>query len=165
VCGCLQGDYGNEAIQTILKRMEDQRGEFFIFAAGYPDNMEKFLKANPGLNSRFDKRLIFGDYSPEELFEISKKMISEQGYRLHKAANEKLEKVMHKIFNQRDKFFGNARAVRNIVLDLIKYQNLRLSKSESTRANNSISVDDINELIEELNQDKGLSKPSIGFNK
>ena len=60
-------DFGNEVIQTILKRMEDKRGQFFVFAAGYPDNMEAFLKANPGLSSRFDKVLRFEDYSPEEL--------------------------------------------------------------------------------------------------
>ena len=57
------GDFGDESIQTLLKRMEDNRGQFFVFAAGYPDNMETFLKANPGLNSRFDKILKFDDYS------------------------------------------------------------------------------------------------------
>ena len=56
-------DFGNEAIQTLLKRMEDKRGAFFVFAAGYPENMETFLKANPGLRSRFDKVLKFEDYS------------------------------------------------------------------------------------------------------
>ncbi len=161
----LQGDYGNEAIQTILKRMEDQRGAFFVFAAGYPDNMDKFLKANPGLNSRFDKRLTFNDYSPEELIDIALKMLKEQEYKLSKTAIEKLSAVMHKIYNQRDKYFGNARAVRNIVLDLIKFQNLRLAKSGSTRTNNNISIDDLNELIAELDKDKGLKKPTIGFKK
>ena len=61
------GDFGSEAIQTLLKRMEDHRGKFFIFVAGYPDNMERFLKTNPGLNSRFDKVLKFEDYEPTEL--------------------------------------------------------------------------------------------------
>ncbi|MDA9773798.1 AAA family ATPase [Saprospiraceae bacterium] len=161
----LQGDYGNEAIQTILKRMEDQRGEFFVFAAGYPDNMDKFLKANPGLNSRFDKRLIFNDYNPAELFDIAIKMLSEQGYKVNKGAIDKLKQTLIKLHQQRDKYFGNARAVRNIILDLIKYQNLRLAKAQSKRANYSISVDDLQILMTELDADKGLKKSTIGFNK
>jgi len=68
--GTAHSDFGNEAIQTLLKRMEDNRGEFFVFVAGYPDNMEEFLKANPGLNSRFDKILKFEDYEPKQLMEI-----------------------------------------------------------------------------------------------
>ena len=161
----LQGDYGNEAIQTILKRMEDQRGEFFIFAAGYPENMDKFLKANPGLNSRFDKRLTFEDYNADQLMEIAEKMLLEQSYKINAAASKKLRFIMEDIYNKRDKFFGNARAVRNIVLDIIKYQNLRHSKSTSTRENSTITVDDITQLMEDLMKDKGLKQATIGFKK
>ena len=64
-------DFGDEAVQTILKRMEDKRGEFFVFVAGYPDNMETFMKANPGLSSRFDKILKFEDYSSHDLLKIA----------------------------------------------------------------------------------------------
>jgi len=161
----LQGDYGNEAIQTILKRMEDQRGEFFVFVAGYPDNMEKFLKANPGLNSRFDKVLRFDDYQPQRLMEIAMKMIEEQSYKITAAAKSKLNELTVDIYEKRDKYFGNARAMRNIVLDLIKFQNLRLAKSESTRKSSTISVEDINELVETLNADKGMKRASIGFKR
>ena len=83
----LQGDFGNEAIQTILKRMEDMRGHFFVFVAGYPDNMENFLKANPGLSSRFDKTLKFNDYSPAQLEAIALKMLDDEGYKLAAKAN------------------------------------------------------------------------------
>nr|WP_290930852.1 hypothetical protein [Haliscomenobacter sp.] len=69
--GGAHGDFGDEAIQTLLKRMEDMRGQFFVFVAGYTDNMETFLKANPGLNSRFDKMLRFEDYMPDELLQIA----------------------------------------------------------------------------------------------
>lgn len=161
----LQGDYGNEAIQTILKKMEDQRGQFFIFAAGYPENMDKFLKANPGLNSRFDKRLQFHDYNAEELMAIAEKMIREQSYKLTSAAKTQLKAVMEDMYMKRDKFFGNARAVRNIVLDVIKFQNLRSSKLASTKQNSSISVEDIQTLIKELEANQGLQKPTIGFKK
>ncbi len=161
----LQGDYGNEAIQTILKKMEDQRGQFFIFAAGYPENMDKFLKANPGLNSRFDKRLQFHDYNAEELMAIAEKMIREQSYKLTSAAKTQLKAVMEDMYMKRDKFFGNARAVRNIVLDVIKFQNLRSSKLASTKQNSSISVEDIQTLIKELEANQGLQKSTIGFKK
>ena len=161
----LQGDYGNEAIQTILKKMEDQRGQFFIFAAGYPENMDKFLKANPGLNSRFDKRLQFHDYNAEELMAIAEKMIREQSYKLTSTAKTQLKAVMEDMYLKRDKFFGNARAVRNIVLDVIKFQNLRSSKLASTKQNSSISVEDIQTLIKELEANQDLQKPTIGFKK
>jgi len=162
----LQGDYGNEAIQTILKRMEDQRGEFFIFAAGYPDNMEVFLKANPGLSSRFDKILKFEDYSPSELSMIAMKMITDEHYHItSKAANllgEKLE-YAHKF---RDKFFGNARDVRNVVLEIIKNQNLRLAAIDQDdrpkKGKSQIIFDDVKILDLEADM-KVFNKPSIGF--
>ncbi len=161
----LQGDYGNEAIQTILKRMEDQRGEFFVFAAGYPDNMDKFLKANPGLNSRFDKVLRFDDYEPEQLMEIASKMIEEQAYKISASAKSKLSELTVDIYNKRDKFFGNARAIRNIILDLIKFQNLRIAKSKTTKSSNTIALEDINELSVQLEADKGMKRASIGFKR
>ena len=128
--GGLQGDYGNEAIQTILKRMEDDRGEFFVFAAGYPDNMEVFLKANPGLRSRFDKVLKFDDYSAEELLSIALSMISQNGYHIQEPAKDHLYHELRELHATRNKYFGNAREVRKIVLDIIKNQNLRLAQQE-----------------------------------
>ena len=94
----LQGDFGNEAIQTLLKRMEDQRGEFFIFVAGYPDNMDVFLKANPGLSSRFDKTLRFDDYTSEQLFLIAKKMFSDEGYKILPKAGELLQSFLEELY-------------------------------------------------------------------
>lgn len=160
----LQGDYGNEAIQTILKRMEDQRGEFFVFVAGYPDNMDKFLKANPGLSSRFDKTLHFNDYSPEELMKIAEKMIAEQGYKLSGRATEILQDLLHTVYTKRDKFFGNARTVRSLILELIKYQNLRLAQSNSKRASYTLTKEDVQQLVLDVEKDKGLKRKSIGFN-
>ena len=71
----LQLDTGT--VTPLLKRMEDSRGKFFVFVAGYPDNMESFLKANPGLNSRFDKILKFEDYSPKDLNQIAMLMLDD----------------------------------------------------------------------------------------
>ncbi len=162
--GGLQGDYGNEAIQTILKRMEDNRGEFFVFAAGYPDNMDVFLKANPGLRSRFDKVLKFEDYSPKELFAIASSMIDQNGYRLQQPAKDYLYDQLVELHESRNKYFGNAREVRKIVLDIIKNQNLRLAQQEVQKPDNLIIVDDMKQISAHSDSDI-FTRESIGFNK
>ncbi len=140
-----RGDFGNEAIQTILKRMEDHRGEFFVFAAGYTDNMEKFLKANPGLNSRFDKVLKFEDYSPKQLMEIAASMFTEKKYHLDHRAHDHLESYLAFLYDHRDKYFGNARTVRKVVSETIKFQNIRLADEEyvDTAAEYIITYEDV----------------------
>lgn len=162
----LQGDYGNEAIQTILKRMEDNRGEFFVFAAGYPDNMEIFLKANPGLRSRFDKVLKFEDYSAEELLKIADAMVVQNGYYLAKDAHDELFDVLEDLHAARNKYFGNAREVRKIVHDLIKNQNLRLAHDKGNLKSeaNEIIVDDLKDISAHRESDI-FKKESIGFKK
>jgi len=138
--GIAQGDFGDEAIQTLLKRMEDLRGEFFVFAAGYPENMEAFLKANPGLNSRFDKMLKFEDYSASELLEIAEFLISERKLKVSEEAKVALRDYFIGMFARRDKFFGNARSVRALVDEIVKNQNLRLAvlpEEKRTKTNDS----------------------------
>lgn len=126
-------DFGQEAIQTLLKRMEDDRGKFFVFVAGYPDRMEKFIKANPGLSSRFDKILRFEDYSADQMLEIAKKMISDQSLRLTSKAIRKIEELCRQMDRTRDDYFGNARTVRTLVDEIIRHQRLRLAKSLKAR--------------------------------
>ena len=161
-------DFGNEVIQTILKRMEDNRGQFFVFVAGYPDNMENFLKANPGLSSRFDKVLRFDDYSPEELVLIAEKMFADEGYKLQVRAKAHLVKYFTFIHHGRDRYFGNARAVRNTVNEAIKNQNLRLAtKSETSgkrRSSKGISLDDVKGFKLD-NSDANFARRSIGFKR
>ena len=162
----LQGDYGNESIQTILKRMEDNRGEFFVFAAGYPDNMEKFLKANPGLRSRFDKILKFDDYSAEELLDIALSMISQNGYHIITPAKDYLYEHLQDMYETRNKYFGNAREVRKLVHDILKNQNLRLAESDLAEESNrnEIIVADVKEVTAHSDSDI-FNKESIGFKK
>jgi SpoVK/Ycf46/Vps4 family AAA+-type ATPase len=162
----LQGDYGNEAIQTILKRMEDNRGEFFVFAAGYPGNMEKFLKANPGLSSRFDKTFHFEDYTETQLFQIAKKMIKDKGMRLSAKASGELKLLLFDLYKSRDKYFGNARTVRKIILELVKHQNLRYSKSPKENRTKQNEVLITNEDIMKLDifsDNRAFQKQGIGY--
>ncbi len=166
--GSHPSDYGNEVIQTILKRMEDQRGQFFVFAAGYPDNMEAFLKANPGLSSRFDKILRFDDYSPEELLEIAVKMYHDEGLKISPKAVDYLRQYFQQIFTYRDKFFGNARSVRNVVTESIKNQSLRLAAShdkQSSRSHTSvITFEDVKSFSKEK-QGFAFGRKAIGFQR
>lgn len=158
-------DYGNEAIQTILKRMEDKRGEFFVFAAGYPENMEQFLKVNPGLRSRFDKILRFDDYDPDELFQIARGMLEDNQLALTQDAATHLQKLFLTMHKKRDKFFGNARTVRQMVIDMIKNQQLRLSamarpiNDEDTHV---VTIEDVMDITPP-DQNEIFKRQQIGF--
>ncbi len=164
--GTAHGDFGNEAIQTLLKRMEDLRGQFFVFAAGYPDNMEAFLKANPGLSSRFDKILKFDDYKPEELFRIAKLMLEEAKVVSTESADAHLRNYFAFLYEFRDKYFGNARTVRQVMTEALKNMNLRLAaipiESRSPDLINVLTLKD----VEPFKLDKSgflFNKKSIGF--
>jgi len=142
-----QNDFGDEAIQTIIKKMEDMRGRFYVFAAGYPQNMELFLKANPGLNSRFDKVLKFEDYNEEQLNEIAFQIIKTEGFRLSPKAKLPLQELLTGLYIKRDKYFGNARTVRKLMLDLIQIQNIRLAAIESNiRPRNTMNLINHNDI-------------------
>ncbi|MBR9920509.1 MAG: AAA family ATPase [Bacteroidetes bacterium] len=165
--GGMFNDYGDEAIQTLLKRMEDQRGAFFVFVAGYPENMESFLKANPGLSSRFDKVLKFEDYNAPQLFEIAMLMFEQRKMQPTDAAQEYLKDYLLKMYEFRDKYFGNARAVRNVVEEAIKHQHLRLAGLPVDGRDDSVYVleeEDI-KAIEFRKEDFNYQRPAIGFRR
>lgn len=164
--GHAHGDFGNEAIQTLLKRMEDDRGKFFVFGAGYPDNMESFLKANPGLMSRFDKTLHFEDYSPEELQEIAVFMLQEAQLTLTEEARQYLANHLLWLYERRDRYFGNARTVRTLVNEIIKRQHLRLAAIPPAERNDTdqqtLILEDVHN-IQIAAQDAVFQKKGIGF--
>jgi SpoVK/Ycf46/Vps4 family AAA+-type ATPase len=161
-----QGDFGDEAIQTLLKRMEDHRGEFFVFVAGYPENMDNFLKTNPGLASRFDKILRFEDYAPEELLEIALQMFQQEHYRVAEDAREHLGSYLAFLHQFRDKYFGNARTVRQVVQEAIKNQNLRvaaLGQSSEGRDQQSIELNDVATFTFDKDKLSVFQRRGIGF--
>ncbi len=160
-----ENDFGKEAIETILKRMEDQRGDFIVIVAGYTDNMRLFLESNPGLSSRFDREMNFEDYSAEQLFQIALKMLQGNGIVPDEKAANHLREFLASIHANRNSYFGNARTVRKIVEETIKNQHLRLAMINSAERTsdmiNTIYLEDVAEFKIEVNAN--AAKRSIGF--
>lgn len=158
--------FGFEAINTLLKRMEDLRGQFVLIAAGYTDNMSEFLRTNPGLQSRFEKTIEFTDYTAEQLMEIADRLFKEENLVMDTEAKTHLNTFLTAAYEKRDKFFGNAREVRKIVQEAVKNQNLRMAEMDpSLRTREMIGTvtkKDVEEFdISKLDQLK--NKKSIGF--
>lgn len=107
-------DYGQEAIETLLKRMEDNRDKLIVIVAGYEDEMIRFIHSNPGLESRFSRYFYFKDYDGRELTEIYCKMAQKAGFILTDAALAKATELFTILYENKDKRFGNARLSRNI---------------------------------------------------
>ena len=148
--------------------MEDDRGRSFVFVAGYPDNMDDFLNTNPGLKSRFDKILSFEDYSPSELLDIALLMFNEKSIIVSPDAKDHLTKYLAFVHEYRDKYFGNARTVRNVVNDAIRNQNLRLSDltddQQKEQEHNLLLLEDV--LRFKLDKsDFVFNRKRIGFGK
>jgi len=119
-------DFGQEAIDTLLKRMEDDRNRLVVVVAGYPNEMERFINSNPGLRSRFNRFIEFPDYSPQELCRILAAMCRASHLRLAPALKERLTGYFDALHHQRDARFGNARLVRNCFEQLVASQASRL---------------------------------------
>ena len=118
--------YGQEAIDTLLKRMEDNRDRLVVVVAGYPQEMERFVNSNPGLRSRFNRFVEFPDYDPYELCRILALMCRRSGLRLEPALKERIIALFHALHARRDARFGNARLVRNCFEAMVTAQASRL---------------------------------------
>jgi SpoVK/Ycf46/Vps4 family AAA+-type ATPase len=133
--------FGQEAVDALLKRMEDDRGKFVVIAAGYTKEMEVFLASNSGFKSRFSDYLNFDDYSPEEMYEIFRKMCENKKIEFAPEFDEALRSRLQAIYSGRTASFANARTVRqlfdktreNVSNRVIAMQNQGVSEEELKR--------------------------------
>jgi stage V sporulation protein K len=118
-------DFGPEAVETLLKRMEDYRHRLVVIVAGYPRLMDRFLDSNPGLRSRFGREIFFPDYSTDELVQITGRFLAENEYRLGDGAEQTLRRILAN--PARGEGFGNARFARTLFEQALNAQALRLA--------------------------------------
>lgn len=143
-------DFGQEAIDTILKAMEDHRDDFVVIVAGYATLMPRFIDSNPGLKSRFNKYLYFEDYNGEQLFEIFLGRVRRNDYRLDGAAEAAVKEHLQELYEDRDDNFGNARDVRNLFEKIVAAQADRVAGMDSPSDEElvTITVEDLRELMD-----------------
>ena len=120
--------FGAEAIDTLLKRLEDDRGKFICIVAGYTDNMHDFIDSNPGLKSRFTQTIHFDDYTPDELTEIFLKLAAGKNFTVDEETKAAIHRLFEQLYLRRDKNFGNAREARRIFNEAVERQSQRLVK-------------------------------------
>ena len=136
-------DFGKEAIDTLVKAMEDQKDNLILILAGYKKEMDDFIKSNPGLKSRFPIYIVFPDYSIKELLQIADLMLKRRQYALSPGAREALKRILELKTGKGHEHSGNARLVRNIIEKAMRRQAVRLVElSDLTR-------DDLMLIIEE----------------
>ncbi len=120
-------DFGQEAIDAILKRMEDYRDRLVVIVAGYTDEMKRFINANPGLKSRFSRYFYFEHYTPDELMAIFEIFCKNAAFKIDDGVREKMHKNLTILYEKRDRSFGNGRLVRNIFEKIVERQANRIA--------------------------------------
>lgn len=157
-------DLGREAVETLLKLIEDYSKEVIVILAGYEEEMENFFDVNIGLKSRFPLWTTFQDYNPNELLEMSIKLIEANGFKLSKNAYVSLKNSFVDIYKNSDATSGNGRMVRNYVERLIRNQSIRIAEEDiSVYEMNLITTKDIEKInISDYDNNFNLDKKLDG---
>ena len=136
-------DYGMEAIETLLKAMEDHRDELVVIVAGYPDLMEDFINSNPGLRSRFSRFIHFPDYDEPELYQIFELLCAKYDYQMTPGAENAVKARIHQEKISQERNFANARTVRNIFETVITRQSVRTTNTSDNTELTLITESDV----------------------
>ncbi|MDD4549260.1 MAG: AAA family ATPase [Syntrophomonadaceae bacterium] len=142
LCQGGEKDFGKEAIATIVKAMEDYRQDLIVILAGYSAEMERFLRSNPGLRSRFPIHIDFPDYDGDDLFQIALHMYAERDYELTNRSRWKLKSHLNEFTKSRHPHSGNARYIRNLVEKSIRLQALRIVDKEYHTRKDLITIEE-----------------------
>src|SRR5699024_2682625 len=143
-------DFGKEAIDTLVTHMEDNSDDMVIILAGYPYEMERFLRLNPGLKSRFPFMLDFDDYNATELLRIAKQMAQTREYELTKEAEDKLWYHLNDKIHAKERNFSNARYMRNVIERSIRRHSVRLLYRETYDISDLVQIHSADLCFEDL---------------
>jgi SpoVK/Ycf46/Vps4 family AAA+-type ATPase len=157
-------DFGQEAVETLLKMMEDHRHELIVIVAGYTEKMNEFIASNPGLRSRFNKFFHFEDYKPEQLVEIFKGFAGKAAFKLTPEAEAKLASIFKLLTLARDESFGNARTARNLFEMTISKQANRIVTLPNVTQEILSTIEGADIPTEEDLSSSGLHLPSTENN-
>ena len=160
-----QQDFGSEAIATILKRMEDDRSNLVVIAAGYKQDMGRFIASNPGLQSRFTRYLNFEDYDPQQLTDIFISLCAQNQFLINPEIEKDLYRFFDSVYQNRDAQFGNARLVRNIFERVIAVQANRISKYPAASEEDLMRImhEDLDQVLPNFVPHKPPDRKPIGY--
>ena len=144
-----ENDFGQEAVDTILKAMEDHRDDLIVIVAGYPKLMERFLESNPGLRSRFNKFIHFPDYTPEEMLGIFKMRCAKDGFQCSESCLAEAQRFLRERCENKGENFANGRDVRNYLEKAILNQANRLAELPeiSDDALTTLEIEDVRAIV------------------
>lgn len=148
--GRSESDFGTEAIETLLKAMEDARGDFIVIVAGYPNKMKTFLTSNPGLESRFNKFIHFDDYAPEEMKCIFRHFVNSHGLKVTNEALGALFAHFQEIYHHRDETYANGRTARNLFEKIVVQQADRLAQLENEATQEELNTLTLEDVMAEI---------------
>jgi len=176
-----ENDFGQEAVNTLLQQMENNRHRLAVIVAGYPANMDNFINANPGLRRRFPTEIIFEDYQPEELLQIFTRKAERKNLPIATSLVDPLRRLFNRLYEQRDQNFGNAGEVENIFERMDTQRSVRVQINHLNTLTEPLQVEDIppdlqdtgsssteqvlESLLERLNRLIGLESVKIAIKR